>query len=78
MISRWLTPKKFVSLAARLRFCSNVEISGGGVVMLLTLVILHSERSEVIDGQAGSELLRSPCGVAAGVELDGMSGSLES
>lgn len=46
--------------------------------VLLMLATLYSERSEPIDGQAGSEFLRSPCGVTAGVGLDGMSGSPES
>lgn len=71
-MSRWLTPKKFVSFAARLRFCSNVETSGGGVVTL------YSEHSEAIDEQSGSERLRSLHGVATGAEVDGISGSLES
>lgn len=71
-MSRWLTPKKFVSFAARLRFCSNIEISGG-------LVMLHSERNEIIDGQGGSERLRSLRVVPVGEEgADGISGSLES
>lgn len=70
MISRWLTPKKFVSFAARLRFCSNVDISGGGLVML------NSERIEFIDGQSGSERLRSSRLVVAGD--GGASESLES
>lgn len=69
MISRWLTPKKFVSFAARLRFCSNVDISGGG------LVILYSELIEVMDGHSGSERLRTSRAVVAG---DGISDSLES
>lgn len=73
MMSRWLTPKKFVSFAARLRFCSNVDISGGGVVML---VMLYSERSEVMDGQSGSERLRLLGEAASEAEVDGMSGSL--
>ena len=75
MMSRWLTPKKFVSFAARLLFCSNVDISGGGVVML---AMLHSERSEVIDGQSGSERLRLLSEVASGAEVHRISGSLES
>ena len=71
MMSRWLTPKKFVSFAARLRFISNVEISGG-------LVMLYSERSEAIEGQSRSERLRSLRADAMGAAVDGVSGSLES
>ena len=69
IISRWLTPKKFVSFAARLRFCSNEDISGGGLVML------YAECIELIDGQSGRERLRSS---RLAVAEDGTSGSLES
>ena len=41
--------------------------------------MLHSERNEIIDGQGGSERLRSLRVVPVGEEgADGISGSLES